>query len=108
VPGGPNASGNPTTISKNTLNFQGPGEERFERTTLLDLGIHKTFSFNGGRHRIKLMLDGFNVLNASPVLDFDSNNISTTGSASNPTPQWQRIEDVLPPRVFRVGTTLWF
>jgi hypothetical protein len=108
VPGGPSASGSQTTINKNTLNFQPPGSERFARTSLLDIGIHKTFSFNGGRHRVKLMLDGFNVLNSNRVGGYSSSNISAQGSTSNPIPPSQRISNVLPPRVFRVGTTLWF
>jgi hypothetical protein len=108
VYGGVNFSGTPTPIEYEELSFQPSNSVRFERTALLDFGIHKTFSFNGGRHRVKLMLDGFNVLNSSPILGYDENNISTLGSTSNPIPPWQRIDEVLPPRVFRVGTTIWF
>ena len=108
VYGGLNFSGTATTIGLDEVAFQPIDSVRFERTALLDVGLHKTFSFNGGRHRIKLMLDGFNILNASPVLDYSSDNLSSTGTASNPTPPHQRISSVLPPRVFRVGATVWF
>jgi hypothetical protein len=109
VPGGFNAAGSATNCCNyTTLNFEPAGTRRFEKTTLLDIGIAKTFSFNGGRHRLKVNLDGFNVLNSSPVLGYSSNNISSAGTASNPIPPSQRISTVLPPRVFRVGSTFWF
>jgi hypothetical protein len=108
VYGGVNFSGTATPIELEELRFQPDNSVRFERTAMLDIGIHKTFSFNGGRQRIKLMLDGFNVLNSSPILEYDSNNLSTGGTSTNPIPRHQRIEEVLPPRVFRVGTTIWF
>ena len=108
VYGGVNFNGTLTPIEYEELDFQPSNSVRFERTALLDFGIHKTFSFNGGRHRVKLMLDGFNILNASPIRGYDDDNLSSLGSASNPIPPWQRIDEVLPPRVFRVGTTIWF
>jgi hypothetical protein len=107
-----NANGSSTTYSPggnaNAMAFQPAGTTRFEKTSLLDIGIAKTFSFNGGRQRVKVNLDGFNILNSSPVLGYSSNNISSAGTASNPIPPSQRISTVLPPRVFRVGTTFWF
>jgi hypothetical protein len=57
---------------------------------------------------VKVNLDGFNILNSSPILGYSSNNISSAGTASNPIPPSQRISTVLPPRVFRVGSTFWF
>ena len=106
--GGVNFNGTLTPIARNTIVFQDIDTVRFEKTSILDLGVHKTFSFNGGRHRVKFMLDGFNVLNSSPVRGYSSSNLSTAGTAANPVPPSQRINSVLPPRVFRVGTTLWF
>ena len=108
VYGGVNFNGTLTPIELEELAFQPVDSVRFVRTALLDFGIHKTFSFNGGRHRVKLMLDGFNVLNSSPILGYDDDNISTLGSTANPLEPWKRIDEVLPPRVFRVGTTIWF
>ncbi len=108
VYGGVNASGNPTTISYGSLNFEERGTTRFEKTVLWDMGIHKTFTFRGGQNRIKIMLDGFNILNTAPVLSYSSNNISTAGTTSNPIAPSQRINSILPPRIFRVGATISF
>jgi len=108
VYGGVNASGSPTTISYSSLNFEERGTTRFEKTVLWDMGVHKTFTFRGGQNRIKVMLDAFNLLNAAPVTGYGSNNISTAGTASNPIPPSQRISGVIPPRIFRIGTTISF
>ncbi len=108
VYGGVNAAGAATTISYTTLNFEPGGTTRLEKTALWDLGLNKTFTFRGGQNRLKVTLDGFNVLNASPVLGYSSNNISLLGSTANPLIPAERINSVLPPRVFRVGTTFWF
>jgi hypothetical protein len=90
------------------LQFEPNGSTRFERTVLWDLGIHKTFTFRGGQNRIKLMVDGFNILNKAHITNFSSNNISLTGSTSNPIPQSQRIRSIIPPRIFRVGASISF
>jgi hypothetical protein len=108
VYGGVNASGNPTTITYNTLNFEPTGTTRFEKTILWDMGIHKTFTFRGGQNRIKIMVDGFNILNKDHIRGFSSGNISSLGSTSNPIPPSQRISSILPPRIFRVGATISF
>jgi hypothetical protein len=105
---GVNASGAATTTNLNTLNFQPTGTTRLEKTVLWDLGLNKTFTFRGGQNRIKVTLDGFNVLNTSPILGFSSNNISSLGSTSNPILPSERISSLLPPRVFRAGVTIWF
>jgi len=96
------------TINYGTLTFQPADTTRLERTTVWDLSLNKTFSFRGGQNRIKATLDGFNVLNAAPVLGFSSNNLSTLGTTANPVPPSQRIATILPPRVFRAGVTFWF
>lgn len=113
--GGLNAAGAPTTIThsvnnqnSNTLYFEPAGTTRLEKTVLWDLGLNKTFTFRGGQNRIKLTVDGFNILNASPVLGFSSNNISRLGSTANPIILSERISSLLPPRVFRLGATFWF
>ncbi|GMV22500.1 MAG: hypothetical protein AMXMBFR57_24490 [Acidimicrobiia bacterium] len=108
VYGGVNAAGNPTTISYNSLNFQERGTTRFERNMLWDIGVHKTFTFRGGQNRLKIMLDGFNILNADDILSYSSNNISTLGTTSNPTKPSERISTILPPRIFRIGATFSF
>jgi hypothetical protein len=96
------------TITYGTLNFEPAGSTRLERTVLWDFGLNKTFTFRGGQNRVKFTVDGFNILNSSPVLGFSSNNISSLGTASNPIIPSERISSVLPPRVFRAGMTIWF
>jgi hypothetical protein len=99
VYGGVNAAGAATTISYNTLRFEGADATRFEDNALLDIGIHKYINL-GGTRRLKLMLDGFNILNAASILRYSSDNLSlATSRAPN---------NILPPRVFRVGASLNF
>jgi len=92
----------------NTLNFEPGGSTRLEKTVVWDLGVNKTFTFRGGQNRIKLTVDGFNILNSAPVLGFSSNNLSLLGSTSNPVIPAERISSILPPRVIRLGATFWF
>jgi hypothetical protein len=96
------------TITYNTLNFEKGGTTRLEKQMLWDLGLNKTFTFRGGQNRIKLTVDGFNILNAATVLGYSSNNLSSAGTTTNPIPPSQRIDSIIPPRVFRAGLTLWF
>ena len=67
---------------------------------LLDLGVQKVFQFNGGRQRIKLMLDGFNMFNINTITAYVSGNKSLAGFTQPST--------IVPPRVFRVGTQFVF
>lgn len=92
----------------NTLNFEPGGSTRLEKTVVWDLGVNKTFTFRGGQNRIKLTVDGFNILNSAPVLGYSSNNLSLLGSTSNPVIPAERISSILPPRVLRLGATFWF
>jgi Carboxypeptidase regulatory-like domain len=96
------------TINYTTLNFEKGGTTRFEKTMLWDLGLNKTFTFRGGQNRIKVTMDGFNMLNSAPVLGFSSNNLSLLGTTANPVIPAERISSILPPRVFRAGVTFWF
>ena len=95
-------------ISYGTLEFEPRGTTRLEKTILWDLGLNKTFSFRGGQNRVKFTLDGVNILDAAPVLGYSSNNLSLLGTTSIPVLPSQRINTILPPRVFRAGMTFWF
>jgi len=97
-----------TQLDYSTLNFQPGGTTRLEKQMLWDFGVNKTFTFRGGQNRIKATIDGFNILNSSTVLSYNSSNISSAGSATNPTPPSQRISSIIPPRVIRAGITIWF
>ncbi len=96
------------TINYATLNFETGGTTRLEKTILWDAGLNKTFTFRGGQNRVKVTIDGFNILNSAPVLGFSSNNLSTLGTTANPVIPAERIATILPPRVFRAGVTIWF
>jgi hypothetical protein len=89
-----------TLISRATIQYQPANATRFERTDLLDLSLQKTFSFRGGQNRIKVTLDGFNMLNQAVVQGYSSNNISLTTAT--------RVSSIVPPRVFRIGAQINF
>lgn len=46
------------------------------------------------------MFDAFNVLNSNVITDYVSDNLNSTGVT--------RVEDIVPPRVFRIGATFNF
>ena len=96
------------TINYATLTFEPADTTRLEKTVLWDAGLNKTFTFRGGQNRVKVTIDGFNILNSAPVLSFSSQNISTRGTTANPIIPAERISTILPPRVFRAGVTIWF
>ena len=101
VYGGVNpTTGAATTISYGTLEFQPRDATRFDPIKLLDLGVQKVFQFNGGRQRIKLILDAFNVFNVNTITAYSSGNMSLAGSTQPTT--------IVSPRVFRVGTQIAF
>ena len=56
--------------------------------------------FRGGKNRVKLMLDGFNLFNVNTITAYASGNQSVAGFTQPST--------IVPPRVFRVGASLNF
>jgi carboxypeptidase family protein len=100
VYGGVNAAGAATTISYNTLELQPRDGTRFEPIKILDLGVQKVFNLRGGKNRIKLMLDGFNLFNVATIRGYVSNNQSNVG--------FTQPDTIVPPRVFRIGTSFNF
>ena len=101
VYGGVNAAGGPTTISYGTLEFEPRGTERLNPVKLLDLGLQKSFRFRGGRNRIKLSADGFNLFNINTIQAFSTNNLSQPATYNSP-------RTIVPPRVFRIGASVNF
>jgi hypothetical protein len=87
-------------ITYDTLEFQGVNSERFDPAPVLDLAVHKTFRLRNERYQLKVMFDMFNILNTNTILDYRSDNLSRSTSLSP--------EDILPPRVFRVGARITF
>jgi hypothetical protein len=108
VPGGINAAGNPTTISYNTLTFQNAGDTRLPAISLLDLSVQKTFKLRGGRENVKVMLDGFNILNANTPANNSGTGVNAYASNNLSLQQSLQLASILPPRIFRVGFGLTF
>jgi len=99
---GPGAvyGGTTGTISYTIFEVEPRGSTRLDPTKILDLSVQKTFSFNGGKRRVKLLFDAFNVYNVNTVTAWASQNRSlATFTAPN---------TIVPPRVFRVGTQIGF
>jgi hypothetical protein len=101
VYGGISSSGANTTISYGTLEYQPRDDSRFATTKLLDLSAQKSIRFRGGKNRVKLSLDAFNVFNINTIQSYASNNLSLVTSVVAPA-------SIVPPRVFRVGASLQF
>lgn len=100
VYGGVTTTGAASTISYGTLAFEDQGTTRFKPTQLLDLSVQKVIQFRGGKNRLKLMLDGFNMFNANTITGYSSNNRSSTSFTSP--------SSIVPPRVFRIGGSISF
>ena len=83
-----------------TLNFQDANTTRNGSTKLLDVGVQKVFTFRGGKNRLKVMGDAFNVFNINTVTSWN------TGNLSNST--FNQATGIVPPRVFRVGAQIVF
>lgn len=95
VPGGTTG-----TLTYNTLQVLPNDAVRFEPVKLLDVGVQKVFKMRGGRNRVKIMVDGFNMLNEATILAYVSNNKSVAG--------FTQPNNIVPPRVFRLGASLNF
>ncbi|MEZ5320302.1 MAG: hypothetical protein R2752_23065, partial [Vicinamibacterales bacterium] len=89
-----------SNLTYNTLEFQPRDSFRYDSTTLLDAGVHKTFSFSGGKYRVKVMGDAFNIFNIATVQSYSSGNLSLATSS--------QVASIVPPRVFRVGAQITF
>ena len=98
---------NPSSISYTTLQYNLRGTDRNPPINLLDVGVSKTFQLRGGKNRLKLTLDGFNMTNISTVTSFRTSNISASANATG-TPQYLQVSAIVPPRVFRVGASFTF
>jgi Carboxypeptidase regulatory-like domain len=95
IPGGTTG-----TITKNTLTQAPLDAFRFEDAKLLDFGVQKIVKFRGGKNRVKLMVDGFNMFNVNQIQSYVSNNQSAAG--------FTQPASIVPPRVFRFGASIQF
>jgi hypothetical protein len=98
--GSVNPSGTAQTIDYDSLTFQPTGSERLVAVKLLDLGVSKTFALRGGRNRLKVMLDGFNVFNVNTITSWGSNNLNDS--------DFNAPDNIVPPRVIRFGAQFGF
>ena len=100
VYGGVSSTGAATPITYSTLSFEQAGNTHFKPTQLLDLSAQKVINFRGGKNRVKVMLDVFNVFNTNTILAYSSNNRSSTSFTAP--------SSLVGPRVFRIGGTISF
>jgi hypothetical protein len=100
VYGGVRQTGAAVSVNYATLNFEPAGTTRLKPTEILDLNASKTVSFSGGKYRLKITADAFNVFNTNTILGYSSNNRSAT-TFSSPA-------SLVAPRIFRIGMALNF
>ena len=100
VYGGVTATGAASPIPYATLNYEDAGSTRLKPIKLMDLGAQKVISFRGGKNRLKLMLDAFNIFNVNTIVSYSGNNRSLSSFSSPLT--------IVPPRVFRIGANITF
>jgi hypothetical protein len=90
----------PSTISYSTLTFQPANATRYPAQRLLDIGAQKVIKLGGGKYRVKLAFDAFNIFNVNTITSYSSSNLDLTGFTSP--------SALVPPRVYRVGATFSF
>jgi Carboxypeptidase regulatory-like domain len=88
------------TQSQDTLEYQPRDTVRFDPVGLFDVGIAKNLKWRGDSRSIRLMFDGFNILNANTITSYNSGN-SSTAAFTQPTV-------IIAPRVFRFGVRVTF
>jgi len=98
--GGVNSAGTAQNITYNTLTFQPAGLNRNQPIKLLDMGVAKTFALRGGKNRLKVNVDLFNVFNINTITSWSSSNLSSA--------QFNSPSNIVPPRVLRVGAQFGF
>jgi carboxypeptidase family protein len=98
---GLNAAGAATTTTRNTLNFEPTGSERFKPFNQVDLSASKIVTVPGSTQKLTLTLDAFNVGNASTIRSYASSNLSLPVT-------YAQVGSIVPPRVFRVGARFAF
>jgi len=87
------------TVAYNTLTFQNAGTTRLPPTKLADLSVAKNFDI--GRQKLTVTLNCFNCANTSTVLGYSSNNSSNNG-VNGAASTFLAINNIIPPRVFRI------
>lgn len=83
------------------VQIDGVDSRRYDDLWTLDLRAAKLFSLDGGT-KIEVAVDAFNVFNENTVLQLDSR-VDAGGTGT-----YNRIGEILSPRVFRFGATISF
>jgi len=96
-----------SNVTYDTLQFNMRGTDRADAINLLDIGVSKTFQLRGGKNRLKLTLDGFNMTNIATVTSYRTSNTSASLNSFG-IPQYLQVSGIVPPRVFRVGASFTF
>ena len=73
----------------------------------LDANVSKSFQLRGGKNRLKLTFDGFNLTNISTVTSYRTSNTSASVNSFG-VPQYLQVSGIVPPRVFRFGANFNF
>jgi hypothetical protein len=92
--------GNVIEANYEELEFQNDGTTRLKAIKLLDMGVSKTFALRGGKNRLKVMVDAFNILNVNTITGYGSNNRSESDFIAP--------DSIVPPRVIRFGAQFSF
>jgi hypothetical protein len=92
--------GNAIEANYSELDFQNNGTTRLKAVKLLDMGVSKTFALRGGKNRLKVMVDAFNLFNINTITDWESDNRSEI--------DFTAPSRIVPPRVIRFGMTIGF
>jgi Carboxypeptidase regulatory-like domain len=87
-------------ISYSTLTFENLGTTRYPVIKLLDMEISRPIAFNGGRDRVTLTLDAFNIFNSNTITSYTSSNLDSSN--------YTGIRAIVPPRVLRIGVRVSF
>ena len=100
---GPGAVAGGTTgnLTYNTLSFKPADEFRFDSAALLDINVQKVIKMRGGKNRVKVGMDIFNLTNDNTVLSYGGNNMSIPATFASPA-------SLVPPRVFRFDLAVNF
>ena len=97
--------GRPLRTGSATMELIEPGSQFYRRRNQLDFRASKTFGLGGAR-RLQVMFDLYNVLN-------DNSPITTQVQAAlnpafSPTGTWPTLQEILPPRFFKLGAQFTF
>jgi len=90
----------PLNQANTTINAEARGATSQPEIVLLDLRLEKAFKL--GNVRFSVFADIFNIFNTNTTTSY------TTNNSSHPTLDWQETDEIVDPRVVRLGAKLEF